>query len=227
MLRDHEYQLIEYLLAYVTDHKKASLEKVVNQRTRHLTVVLENIYLSQNANAVIRTCEGMGLQDVHTIEDTGKYELNVKVVRGAHKWINIFRHAQKGHHNTKACINQLRSNGYTILAFDPDTNGMPLDDVDISKKCALFFGNEMRGLSATARSLADYNVHIPMFGFTESYNISASVAITLSILMQKLRRADIDFKLSPEEKEEVRLNWLRKIVKRSEILEREFMRTIQ
>jgi tRNA (guanosine-2'-O-)-methyltransferase len=223
-----EELFLHHLAQFVSEHKKEFIEKVLNDRTRHVTVVLENIFQSQNASAVIRTGECMGIQDIHVIENTAKYQLNVRVLKGADKWINLDRHRAKGINNTEKCFNMLRTQGYKILVADPAVDGVSINEVDIfASKVAIVFGNELNGASVYALEHCDQKIRIPMYGFTESLNISVSVAICLNILLEKLRKSRMAIGLSEEEKSEVRLLWYRKIVRCSEILEREFLRTIQ
>jgi tRNA (guanosine-2'-O-)-methyltransferase len=223
-----EVKLFDHLSQFISDHKKEFVDKVLEQRTRYITVILENIYQSQNASAVIRTCECMGLQDIHVVENTAKYELNVRVLKGSDKWINLHRHRAKNVNNTEICFNTLRDQGYKIYVADPSPDGMAIEEVQVSEgKIAIVFGNELRGASDYAVQHADQKVKIPMFGFTESLNISVSVAICLNTLMSKLRGSQIGYNLGEEEKNAIKLNWYRKIVKRSDIVVREFMRANQ
>jgi tRNA (guanosine-2'-O-)-methyltransferase len=227
-MTSQEQKLFLHLSQFVSDHKKEFVDKVLAQRTRYVTVVLENIYQSQNASAVVRTSECMGLQDLHIIENTAKYHLNVRVLKGANKWLDLERYRTRGINNTEVCFDKLRENGYKILVADPAEDGIPVEDVNIQdSKVALVFGNELRGASQFAIDHADQKIRIPMFGFTESLNISVSVAICLNTLLSKLRKSNTDITLSSHEKDMIKLAWYKKIVKRSEILEREFMRTIQ
>jgi tRNA (guanosine-2'-O-)-methyltransferase len=223
-----EELLLNHLAQFVSEHKKEFAEKVLNDRTRYVTIVLENIFQSQNASAVIRTGECMGVQNIHVIENTAKYQLNVRVLKGADKWINLDRYRTKGINNTEKCFSTLRTQGYKILVADPAADGISINEVDIfANKVAVVFGNELNGASTYALAQGDQKIRIPMYGFTESLNISVSVAICLNILLEKLRKSSISIGLSEEEKSEVRLSWYKKIVRRSEILEREFLRTIQ
>lgn len=227
-MEPHDHLLLQHLEQFVSDHKKEFVEKVLHQRTRQLTVVLEDIFQSQNASAVVRTCECMGLQDIHIVENTAKYQLNVRVLKGANKWIDLIRYRDKDVNNTEKCFSELRNNGYKILVADPAEDGVSIHDVAYDeRKLALVFGNELRGVSSYAVKHSDQKVRIPMYGFTESLNISVSVAISLNSLMSKLRQQEAFRGLTPEEQDEIKLNWYRKIVRRSEILEREFLRTIQ
>lgn len=222
-----ERKIFNHLSQFVSDHKKAFVEKVLGKRTRYVTVVLENIYQSQNASAVIRTCECMGLQDVHIIEDTAKYQLNIRVLKGSYKWINMQRYGSKHINNTETCFAHLRSEGYRIVVADPAEDGISIDDMDVTAgKTALVFGNELRGASAYSLQHGDIKMRIPMFGFTESLNVSVSVAICLNTFLGKLRQSPHQIGLSEEEKDHIRLLWYRKIVRRSDVVEREFLRTI-
>ena len=221
-------RLYDHLSQFVSDHKKNFVERVLANRTRYITVVLENIFQSQNASAVIRTCECMGLQDIHVVENTAKYQLNVRVLKGSDKWLNIERYRNKLVNNTETCFIRLKQNGYRIMVADPSEDGIPIDEIDVSAdKLAFVFGNELRGVSDYALKNCDQKVRIPMYGFTESLNISVSAAICLTTILPKLRASGTSIGLSEEEKRVISLNWFKKIVKRSDIVEREFLRTIQ
>ncbi len=196
------------------------IDKVLGQRTRQITLVLEDIYQSHNASAVVRTCECLGIQDLHIIESSNKYSVNKKVLMGAYKWMNLIRYSG-GANNTADCYKELRRNGYTILATDPSPGGTSLLDVSVESKLAIVMGNELRGISDYALQHADGQVWIPMFGFTESMNISVSAAICLQSLVTRLRQTD-KWKLTEEQQSSLRLDWYRKCVKRPEILERAF-----
>jgi tRNA (guanosine-2'-O-)-methyltransferase len=228
-MKPHDEQLFKHFAQFVSDHKKEFVDRVLSQRTRYLTVVLENIYQSQNASAALRTCECMGIQDVHIVENTAKYQLNIRVLKGADKWLNIERYRTKGVNNTEACFKKLKSQAYKILVADPAADGVPIDEVNVHEnKIALVFGNELRGVSEYAIQNADAKVRIPMVGFTESLNISVSVAICLNTLLPRLKRSGApNIFLSDAEQQIIKMSWYRKIVRRSDILEREFLRTIQ
>jgi tRNA (guanosine-2'-O-)-methyltransferase len=223
-----EQKVFHHLAQFVSDHKKQFIEKVLSQRTRYVTVVLEDIFQSQNASAVLRTVECMGLQDIHIVEDTAKYHLNVRVLKGANKWLTLYRHRTKGVNNIAACFEHLRTNGYRIFVADPAEDGTPIDAINVEEgPVALVFGNELRGSSDYAIKHCDQRIRIPMYGFTESLNISVSVAISLNTLLSKLRDGRVEISLTESEKDIIRLSWFRKIVRRSELVEREFLKTIQ
>jgi tRNA (guanosine-2'-O-)-methyltransferase len=228
MLTDEEQKLLAYLSQFVSEHKKQAIEKVLALRTRYITVVLEDVYQSQNASAVVRTCECHGIQDVHIIENKSQYQVNKYVLRGAQKWMNIIRYRDESSSLIENSIAKLRKKGYRILVTDPNTSAQSIHDVDIhSGRIALMFGNELRGVSPEATKFADGQVTIPMVGFTESFNLSVSVAICLNTLMRKLWESEINFGLTQEERDELSLAWYRKIIRNSHLLERKFMNTIK
>ena len=223
-----EEKVFRHLSQFVSDHKQNFIEKVLAQRTRYLTVVLENIYQSQNASAAVRTSECLGLQDIHIVEDTAKYHLNIRVLKGSYKWMNLHRYRERKLNNTEVCFQHLRSQGYRILVADPAEDGISIDKLDVSAgKMALVFGNELHGASGYGLQHGDQKIRIPMFGFTESLNVSVSAAICLSTILKKLRESSIQIGLSEDEKNTIRLAWYRKIVRRSDVVEREFLRTIE
>lgn len=218
-------KLIDHFLKYISDRRRDFLEQVLSQRTRHITMVLEDIYQSQNASAVIRTCECMGVQDIHIIEYETKVSLNKDVVKGSIKWVDIIKYQkEKG---ADLCFQQLKQNGYKIIVTDPSPDGVSIYDVDVNEKIALVMGNELKGTSDRALSHADLKVKIPMYGFTESMNISVSAAICLNTLIPKLHQSEVPWQLTEEELADIRFRWLRKMMKRPEIMEKEFLKSIQ
>ena len=204
----------EELAQYCLDRRKELLDNIIESRTKRVTVVLENIYQSQNASATLRTSEIMGVQDVHIIENEHEYTLNPDVVIGSAQWIHCRRYNEL-ENNTKHCLNQLKQDGYLIAATLPNENCISIEDIDISKKIAFVFGNEKTGLSDIAIEAADVSVKIPMFGFTESYNISVSVALCLYELMQRLRKSDIDWRLSEDEKYLEKILWAKQSINKN------------
>lgn len=215
--------LFRFFAQFITDERLKRLNDVVVNRTRHFTVVLEDIYQSQNASAVLRTCDCFGVQDVHIIENKNKYNINPDVELGSAKWLNMHKYNWNAN-NTLECIDTLKKKGYRIVATTPHYQSVPLESLKIDGKFALMFGTEIEGLSDIALQNADEFVKIPMVGFTESLNISVSAAICMHHLNLKLRQSEIDWKLSDEEIMEIKINWLRAIINRSDVLEREYLK---
>jgi tRNA (guanosine-2'-O-)-methyltransferase len=219
---DYREQLLEYFSEYLTERRKELFQKVIRYRTRHITVVLEDIFQPHNASAVLRSCDLTGVQDVHIIENRNTYEVNPDVAMGSFKWLNLYKYNEK-ENNTLDTFDKLRQQGYRIVATTPHKNDKTLEDISIDGKMALIFGTELTGLSDIAIENADEYLRIPMYGFTESYNISVSVALTLFTLTERLRKSDIPWQLSEDEKLDILLEWSRRSVKRSDVYEKEFI----
>ena len=209
---------IQFLSKYVTEHRFSLFQKVIENRTRYITVVLEDIFQPHNASAVLRTCDALGVQDVHIIENRNQYRVNPDVALGAHKWLNLYKY-NKQENNTLAAIEHLRSEGYRIVATTPHKNDVELKEFDLDRgKVALFFGSELPGLSDIVLSNADEYLRIEMYGFTESFNISVSAAIILHYLTAKLRQSDLPWRLSEEEKKQIILEWLKRSIRNADAL---------
>ena len=218
-------RVINYLGKFITEHKKNLVDEVLSHRTRHVTLVLEDIYQSQNASAVFRTAECFGIQDIHLIENLNKYSLSPGVLKGANKWLNLTHH-NSSNDNTALCFQHLKDKGYKILATTPNATHS-ISDVDASEKMAMVLGNELHGLSDFAIKHADIQVKIPMYGFTESLNLSVSAAIGISELITKLRKSNIIWQLTQTEQNELKLLWYRKLVRNSAIIEKSYLNSIK
>ena len=211
-----EKSLISYLEGFITESRCNLFHKIIQTRTRYITVALEDIYQPQNASAVLRTCDCFGIQDVHIIENSNTYNINPDVSLGSDKWLNLIKHNQEKS-NTANAIRLLKDEGYRIVATTPHKNDVDLNDFDLSKgKTALLFGTELNGLSDEALSEADEFMKIPMFGFTESFNISVSAAIILHQLSTQLRSSGINWQLSENEKNSVLMQWLKSSIKNAD-----------
>ena len=216
--------LITYLENFITENRKKTIEKVLNQRTRYITVVLEDLFQPHNASAVLRTCDCFGIQDIHIIENRNEYQINPDVVVGSHKWLTMYKYNME-ENNSLSTVKKLKKQGYRIIATTPGHKSLTLNNIDIHKgKMALLFGTELRGLSDQILEVSDEFLHIPMVGFTKSFNISVSAAIILYELTKKLRQSDCDWKLSHEEKQILKTEWLKNNIKNSEMLINNFIR---
>ena len=218
-----DIDLLNHLLEFVSENKRNKFDEIIQFRTRYLTIVLEDIYQPHNASAVLRSCDCFGIQDVHIIENSNKYEVNPDVALGSSKWLSMHKY-NSAEHNTRTCLDKLKSQGYKIVAATPHENGCLLDDLPLDQKTALVFGTEMQGLTPIALEMSDAFVKIPMYGFTESFNISVSAALSLYHLTEKLRRSNIHWQLDKNDMLEVRLSWARQVVKNADLIESRFLK---
>jgi tRNA (guanosine-2'-O-)-methyltransferase len=211
-------ELYERLSAFISPNKRALFDRIAPLRTRHVTVVLEDIYQSQNASAVVRTCDLVGIQDIHVIEDQNRYQLNPDVTLGSSKWVDIHRYRSK-EDNMMQCITTLRSKGYRIIATSPRSITNTPGSIDLSKPMAFCFGTELTGLSNALLDVADEHVRIPMYGFTESFNISVSAAILLYTVMERMRDSNVEWRMNNAELMTLKLDWARKMIHNPEGVE--------
>ncbi|MCF6213638.1 MAG: RNA methyltransferase [Flavobacteriaceae bacterium] len=207
-----DFALLNHLKTFLTASRQQRFKTILNKRTRHFTVAVENVYLSHNASAVLRSCEVFGIQDVHIIEKEYAFKTSTQITKGANKWLTISKYSQF-RNNTLACIESLKKEGYQIVATTPHTNACELQNFDVSKKSAFFFGVEKEGLSDGVLQNADITLKIPMYGFSESLNISVAAAIILQYCTHKLKASAINWQLSRDEKDILELAWTKKTIK--------------
>ena len=208
----------ETLLPFLSEERIQRFEAVLKGRTRHLSVVLENIYQSRNASAVMRSCDGMGIQDVHLIENINPWVYNRGVSKGTPSWLTLHRYRQQTD-PTETCIQNLRDRGYRIAVTSPHVDGFNVDDVPIEEPLALVMGTEWKGVSDRMLQQADYHVAIPMYGFAESLNISVAAAIALYELSKRCRELpEQTWGLSETEKNNLRGDWAMHTVRKSELV---------
>lgn len=210
--------LIEQLLQYVTENKREKMHEVLENRTRYITVVLEDLFQEHNASAALRTCDIFGVQDVHVVQAQYKFKAVDTISMGASKWVDV-----QSYPSVSDAIAALKSQGYRIVATSPHLQSYSLPDLPLDQKTALIFGSEQTGLSETALAQADMHVKIPMFGFVESFNVSVSVALCLYDLMTRLHKSEYAWQLSDEEKQDILLAWIKKISKTAELIEKELL----
>jgi tRNA (guanosine-2'-O-)-methyltransferase len=210
---------IAFLEQHISVHRLAKVRQVLAQRTRHLTVVLENLYHPENGNAVMRSVECFGLQEMQVIQEKYDWKYSLKIARGAAKWTELKAYdAQNG--GAAACYADLRSRGYQLVATDPQPGSCTAQNLDLSKPVALIFGTESTGVDPQTLAMADARIHIPMVGFTESFNISVSAGILLAQLRQRLEQEVVGWTLEQEDAEAVYEDWLMKSVRHAEAMVR-------
>jgi tRNA (guanosine-2'-O-)-methyltransferase len=190
------------------------MDKVIQRRTRHLTLVFEDIDKPHNVSAVLRTAECMGLQDVHFIKNRNDYEVNAAITQGAAKWLSLHHHnTGAGSKNVDLAFEYLRAKGYIIYATSLHQHSIPVHQINTDLPMAIVFGSEAAGISPEVAKRADALIHIPMHGFTESFNLSVSAALIMNTLLEKARP---NWYLGEEERNELLASWYRKTVRESD-----------
>ncbi len=225
MLLQNDQLLLNELQKYISEQRINLFNQIIQNRTTHFTVVLEDIYQSHNASAVLRTCDCLGIQNVHIIENRNSYQINEDIALGAEKWLSL--HTYKEPNAVENCFKNLKNQGYTIAATKLSKEAKKITKYNIHQKTAFVFGTELHGITTEVEKHADTFLYIPMYGFTESFNVSVSAGILLFYLHEKLLTETEKWKLSEEEKIKIMLEWCRKTVKTSNIIEKEFLKKHQ
>lgn len=219
-------ELIRYFENFININRINLINNNLNSRTRYITVVIEDIFQSHNASAILRTCDCFGIQDIHIIENHNHYQTNPEITLGSEQWLSIYKYNQQ-ENNTITAISTLKDKGYRIVATSPHANNSDLEEFNINNgKAAFIFGSEISGISDTIKEHANEFVKIPMFGFTESFNISVAAAIILYNVSLKLRQSIINWKIPDNELIDIKLEWLKKSVKKPELMEKYYFENI-
>lgn len=218
-----KHVLMGYLERFLTVDRKTKIDAVLAQRTRYLSVVAEDFHNAHNASAILRTCEGLGIQDVHVVENRSRFKPRKGPASGSEKWVSLHRYNDTAADNTETCIQNLRAQGYRLVATSPHADALPPEEVPLDQKLAVMLGNEKNGLSEAALAAADLKLTIPIVGFMESLNVSVSAALCLYTLTRRLRQLAVDWPLSEAERLDLRLDWFRLSVRNSDHLEKHFL----
>lgn len=216
LFQDENY--LEYLEAFISENRKEGFKRVLANRTKYFTVVCEDVYQLHNTSAVMRSCEVFGIQELNVVEKKFGKTIDKEIALGAEKWVDINRFS-----DIQNCINDLKTRGYQIIATTPHENDCMLEDFDITKPSAIFFGTERHGLSEEVINQADGYLKIPMVGFTESLNISVSAAIILQNISTRLRHSEINWQLTEAELLEKRIDWARKSIKDIDFITQKYL----
>ncbi len=207
-----EPALFDYLCGFLTPERLAGFERVLSQRTRYLTVVLEDLHHQHNASACLRSCDCFGVQDLHIIEQANEFLPNTEIALGATNWTTAKRYRSRDSIDPAGeCVQELKANGYRLVGTCPRAE-KTISELPLDSKTAIIFGNEKSGMTESMLELVDQTVRIPMVGFTESFNLSVAVAVALYDLAGRLRRLPVDWSLSDEEKHTLRIDWVKKTI---------------
>ena len=204
-LRSEEWlrERLDYLTKFITDERREVLQRTVDSRTHYMRILTENMFHPQNASAIMRHCEAFGIQQIHTVEDRCKFDPSVNIVRGTQKWVDV------EHHDTTAeALATLKADGYRIVATTPHRCSATPETFDVTKgKFALVFGTEHAGISDEVIAAADDFLMIPMCGMVESLNVSASAAILIYMLSERIRQTVDGWQLTEEQKLKLLTRW--------------------
>lgn len=166
-------KVLELLSDFITEERKEKTDVVLSNRSSFFVPVLEGLYDRGNISAVMRSAEAFGFYNMHIVETSEDFKESQRVTQGADKWLNVTKWKK-----TKSCIQSLKDSGYKVFTTHMSEKAVSFDDLDLSQKTAVIFGNEKEGVSQEALDLSDGNVLLPMAGFTQSFNISVAAALS-------------------------------------------------
>lgn len=215
-------ELFEYLETYLSEPRKARLREVLALRSRRITVVLDDVYQPHNTSAALRSCDAFGLQEVHIVETQHDSQLSSDVAAGSDKWLEMSHY--HGPDAARQCAEALHARGFRIVATVLGAADVTPLTLDLSRPVAIVIGSEKSGVSPTLRSAADLELSIPMYGFVDSFNLSVACALCLQDLSRRLREGRDDWRLDPEDCEELLFRWTRASIRNVEAIERRFRR---
>lgn len=220
--------LFQYLSSFVSDKRLARMDEVLEHRTRHVCMVLENVLQPHNASAVLRSADAFGVQDIHLITNDNKFKASKGVTRGSHKWLTLSRHNQRGTNNTAACFDLLRAQNYKIACLHPHAEARELSDLDLrEQKIALVIGSERDGLSDYALENCDIAIKYPMYGYAESFNLSVLSALCMNEMRRLLKALPREvWALSETDKHDLKIEWIRKSVREATQVEERFQNNL-
>ncbi len=201
--REWLQERLDYMTQFLTEERKEVLRRTLASRTHYMRIMTENMFHPQNASAIMRHCEAFGIQQIHTVEDRCRFDPSVNIVRGTQKWVDV-----EHHDTTKEALEALKSEGYRIVATTPHRCSVTPETFDVTKgKFALVFGTEHAGISDEVIEAADDFLMIPMCGMVESLNVSASAAILIYMLSQRIRQQVDGWQLSDDEQLKLLTRW--------------------
>ena len=163
------------------------MKEVANERIFNIGLLLEDVYQEHNASAILRSCDALGFSNVHTIENYNQLKVNPEISMGADKWLVMNQISDQGKSASADHLKKLKKLGFTIAATSLNEKSVHIENLDLKKPLLLVFGTELNGISDSAISEADVTVKLPMYGFTQSYNVSVSVAMSLQLIRQKVQ----------------------------------------
>jgi tRNA (guanosine-2'-O-)-methyltransferase len=205
-------RLYELLAEHLTENKRNLFERILAERTRHVTLVMEDLYQAQNTSAIQRSAESFGVQDLHIIENKHTFSHHRRISKGSSDWLSMHRYNAAGKNNTEVCLQALKSNGYQIVVTALHEKTIDLHEVDLSEKTAVLMGTELTGASEAAMQMADVYMKIPTVGFTESLNVSVASAIIMQHLTQRMRDEGQAWQMTEEEKLQLKIEWAKRSI---------------
>ena len=150
------------------------IKKLLSQRQPDLTVLIEDVVKPHNLAAIARTCDAVGIPEVHAVSTMRGLRLSQMAAGGIRKWVQLHKHA-----TTEDAFKQLKQNNMQLIVTHLSDDTIDYTEVDYTKPTAIIAGSEFEGVSEYAVKNADHCISIPMLGMVQSLNVSAAMSIIL------------------------------------------------
>ena len=212
-------KIFQHLQQFLTDERLEKINHFAPESSDFVLPVIEDVFQFRNAAAIVRSVEACGFHKIIAMESEHEFNPNLRVTKGAETWVEV----EKLPHNLDS-LREIKNRGYKILAVSPENNATMLSDYDLKEPVALVFGTEAAGVSEEILDFADETLAIPMYGFTQSFNVSVAAAICVYELRQKLLRSNLDYKLSAEKLWEMKVRWAMNSIKSGEQILAKYLR---
>ena len=212
-------KIFQHLQQFLTDERLEKINHFAPESSDFVLPVIEDVFQFRNAAAIVRSVEACGFHKIIAMESEHEFNPNLRVTKGAETWVEV----EKLPHNLDS-LREIKNRGYKILAVSPENNATMLSDYDLKEPVALVFGTEAAGVSEEILDFADETLAIPMYGFTQSFNVSVAAAICVYELKQKLLRSNFDYKLSEEKLWEMKVRWAMNSIKSGEQILAKYLR---
>jgi tRNA (guanosine-2'-O-)-methyltransferase len=158
----------------MTPERLARINTMLDKRQPDLTVCMEGLHKSHNLAAVVRTCDAIGVSDVHAVWKSEEAEVRGGSAAGSQNWIDVHNY-----HKTADAIAALKAQGMQVLVTNLSDTAVNFTEIDYTKPTAIVLGQEKFGTSEEALALADQDIIVPMVGMVQSLNVSVACSVVL------------------------------------------------
>lgn len=166
--------MVRFILISVLPRRYQRIKQVLDKRQPDLAVLTEDVHKPHNLSAIIRTCDAVGILNVHAVNQTSEFPTFSQVAQGSEKWINL-----QIHPDITTAIQILKQNQFQVYAAHLSDQAIDYRSLDYTQPTAILMGAEKWGVSETAATLADGHLIIPMMGMVQSLNVSVAAAVIL------------------------------------------------
>lgn len=219
--KEQLHSIYEYLQQFLTSERLQKIEYFSAQSSDYVLPIMEDVYQFRNAAAIVRSAEACGFHKIVALEKINVFEPNLEVTKGADTWVEVEKLPAK-----IDSLKEIKNRGYKIVAVSPEKEATPLPEFQINEPVALTFGTEWEGVTEEILDFADETLAIPMYGFTQSFNVSVAAAICFYELKQKLIQQKIPHFLDDEKSLRMKIRWAVNSIRSGSQILNQYLRNI-